>query len=370
MEELSIEKNCVADFYIRLSQKATEIPLPENELINLVRTYRSFKRDRALDVLFRLKYGTFENKKECLDWLTPKIIEDGKIICIEDLTSKFISFTDEQFCLLADELQTQYKEKDPFFLDVHSIRGLPNGCQEELSMLQKKMADSPLLFFMAVKQCVKFRKNSEVSQWIVELLSNSPEAQTIALENLGFNFNYRLRLKAFCNEIGALLLSMRQIYVKRQKLLTSQDTFALPLVDLLKQMIELDIQVNTMYIQPDAIPKQYHHSDKVAIFETDIMKFIEVSANITCDDTRFSTFSECRQKLEVLGKSIISLLKVKMKYQKVFSEEKNDGILYVAATDIALSQKMCVVQQECKKARATYYSALEDFQKFLLEHFK
>lgn len=364
-----MEKNCVADFYIRLTDNATAIPLPENELVNLVRTYRSFKRDRALDVLFKLKYGTFESKKECLDWFTPKIIEYGKIVCTEDLSSKFISFTDEQFCLLADELQTQYQEKDPVFLDVHSIRGLPNGCQEELSMLQKTMADSPLLFFMAVKRCVKSRKNPDVSQWIVELLSNSPEAQTIALENLGFNFNYRIRLKSFSHEIGTLLLSMRQIYVKRQKLFNSKDTLTLPLITLLKRMIELDIQVN-MYIKQDTLQKKYHHSDKVAIFESDVLKFIEVSANVSCEDPRFKTFTECRQKLESLGKAIIALLESQIEYKEIFSEDKTDSILFTAATNISLSKKMYNVERKCIESRVAYYSALESFQKFLLEHFE
>lgn len=363
-----MEKNCVAGFYIKLTNNASAIPLPESELFNLVRTFRYFKRDKALEVLFRFKYGTSESKRECLDWFAEKTIDEGKIVYIDNPTSKIINFTDEQFCLLADELQIQYQAKDPSFLDVHSIRGLPNGCQKELDMLQKKMAEDPLLFFMAVKKCVKFRKNPDVSQWIVELLSNNPVSQTIALENMEFNFNYRICLKAFSSEIGILLLTMRQIYVKRQKLFNSQDIFVLPLVALLKEMIELDIQAS-MSIKQDTLPKKYHHSDKVAIFESDVLKFIEVSAKVNRDSYCFDTFAECRQKLEILGKAIISLLKAQIEYQKIFSEEKKEGILFVAATDISLSKKMCTVQEECNSSKTAYYIALEDFQHFLLDHF-
>lgn len=357
-----MEKNCVACFYVKLSDNATAIPLPENELINMARAYRNFSRGRALEVLFKLKYGTLANREEALSWFNRKTVA-----CVDDYVSKVKNFTDEQFCLLADELCLQYQAKDPLFLDIHSIRGLPNGCQKELDMLQKKMAESPLLFFLVVKRCVKAKKNPAVSQWIIQLLSSDSIDQTSALENLGFNFNYRLCLKSFSNEIGLLLLAIHQIYVKRQKLLTSQDTLVLPLVTLLKQIIELDIQVNT-YTQQDTLTKKYHHSDKVALFENDILKFIE-SANVTCDDQRFGIFTEYRKKLEILGKTILSLLQAQREYQKVFSEEKNDDILFAAATDIALSKKMCSVEQACKKNKVEYFLALEDFQKFL-EHFE
>lgn len=364
-----MEKNCVAAFYIQLSNNATLIPLPENDLINLVRTYRYFSRRNALEVLFRFKYGTLESKKRCVEWFSHKSVNETEIVYLDNLSSKFDHFNDEQFCLLADELQLQYQAIDTLFLDVHSIKGLPNGCQKELNELKEKMTDAPLLFFMAVKKCVKARKNSAVTEWIVELLSNDSTSQITALGNLGFDFNYRLLLKPFAKEIGSLLLSMRQIYVKRMRLLTSQDALALPLVTVLKQMIDLDIQVN-MYVNKDTLRKKYHHSNKVALFESNVMKFIEVSSDIKCDNPRFNTFVECQRTIEELGKAIISLLQAQIKYKEVFSEEKNEGILFAAATDITLSQKMCLVQKSYMEAKVVYHSALENFQKFLLEHFE
>lgn len=363
-----MEKNCVASFYIKLSSNATALPLQESELINLVRTYRYFNRERALDVLFRLKYGTLENKKECLRWFTQKNIQEEKVIYVNNFASNFINFTDEQFCLLADELQTQYMAQDPIFLDIHSIKGLPSGCKKELTLLQEKMADSPLLFFMAVKKCVNAKKNPAVPQWVVQLLSNSSASHTLALESLGFNFNYRLRLKAFSNEIGMLLLAMHQIYVKRQKLFTSQDALVLPLVSLLKRMIELDKQVN-MPIEKDTSKEKYNHSHEVSLFENAALNFIELIANVTSDNPQLCVFVEYSQKLEELGKAIISLLQGKEEYKKVFCEGKNDDILFVAATDITLSNKMCTVQQEYKNARTRYFSVLRDFQQFELRHF-
>lgn len=369
MEEYLMEKNCVAGFYIHLTSNASAIPLPESVLLNFVRTFRYFKRAKALDVLFRLKYGTLETKKVCLSWFAQKGINEGNTFYIDNPASQVINFTDEQFGLLADELQFQYQAEDPCFLDIHSIRGLPNGCQKELEVLQKKMSKDPLLFFMAVKKCVKARKNPEVSQLVMELLSNNPASAILALKKLGFDFQYRVCLKAFSSEIGALLLSMRQIYVKRQKLFNSQDMFVLPIIALLKQIIELDIQIS-MSFQKDALQKKYHHSKKVAMFENDVLKFIELSSNVTSDSNFVSTFTEYRQKLEFLGKALISFLEAQIEYHKIFSEEKNEDILFIAATDINLSKKMCSVQQECNSSKTAYYTALKDFQNFFIEHFE
>lgn len=366
MEEYLMEKNCVAGFYIQLTSNASAIPLPESVLLNLVRTFRCFKRAKALDVLFKLKYGT--NKKDCLSCFAQKGINEGKTFYIDNPASQVINFTDEQFGLLADELQFQYQEEDPFFLDVHSIRGLPNGCQKELDALQRKMSKDPLLFFIAVKKCVKARKHPDVSQWVMGLLSNNPATTVLALEKLNFNFNYRICLKAFSSEIGALLLSMRQIYVKRQKLFNSQDMFVLPIIALLKQIIELDIQIS-MSFQKDALQKKYYHSEKVAMFENDVLKFIELSSNVTSDSDFINTFAEYRQKLEFLGKALISLLEAQKEYHQIFSEEKNEDILFVAATDISLSKKICSVQQECNSSKSTYYTALKDFQNFFSRAF-
>lgn len=362
-----MEKNCVADFYIKPTDTAAAIPVPRNDLINLIRAFRYFNRDKALDTLFRFKYGTMTSKKEALNWFSTQSIEDGKVIYNASTTSEIVNFTDEQFILLADELQIQYQERDPLFLDIHSIRGLPkNGCQEELSMLQEKMGNNPLLFFMAVRRCVRSKKNPDASQWGIELLSNNSEAQTLALKNLGFGFNYRICLKPYSIEIGTLLLAMRQIYLKRQRLLGSNDALTLPLITLLRQMIELDIQVNSYFKKNK---KKYHHSDAVAIFESNVLHFIEVAVNVTHDDLRFKTFAECQQKLEVLGNKIISLLQSQIEYKTVFAEGETDSILYTVVMNPYLSQKMCNAEKDYQKARAAYYSAFEDFQAFLFEHF-
>lgn len=363
-----MEKNCIASFYIKLTSNATAIPLPENELISLVRAYRYLDRRKASEVLFGFKYSTLETKKECLSWLVQKKVEDENLINAENTVSQVINFTDEQFCLLANELYFQYKAKDPLFLDVHSIRGLPIGCQKELDALQEKMADSPLLFFLAVKKCVKAKKKPDVSRWIVQLLSNNSASHIMALKSLGFDFNYRVLLNSYSSEIGTLLLSIRQIYVKRQKLLTSQDALVLPLIDLLKQIIELDFQLN-MRINQDTLQQKYHHSEKVAIFESDIFLFIERYAGVEYDDPNFGIFAECEQKLEDLGNAIIALLQSRIEYKKVFSEEGSEGILYAAATDTALIQKMFAVQFNCNEAKSAYNSASKAFQRFLLDHF-
>ena len=106
------------------------------------------------------------------------------------------------------------------------------------------------------------------------------------------------------------------------------------------------------------------------MFENDVLKFIELSSNVSSDSNLVSTFTEYRQKLEVFGKALISLLEAQIEYHQIFSEEKNEDILYIAATDVKLSKKMCSVQQEYNSSKTAFYTALKDFQNFFIEHFE
>ena len=365
-----MENDCVvAGFYIEPSTNATALPLSENELRNLVRTYRRFNYGRAIKVLFRFTYGTWESKQEAISWFNQKSVEDGKVVYIDDYVSKVKNFTDEQFCLLADELRIQYQSTDPKFLDIHSIKGIPSGCQDELNLLKEKMAKHPVLLFRTVEKCNTAKKDPSVSQLVIQLLSNNNAANALALDSLGFNFKYRLRLSDFSNEIGALLLAMRQNYVKKQKLLTSQDGFALPLITQLKQMNELDKQVY-LGIHKDMPIEEFNRSHKVSTFESEVMKFIEISSTVTSNDPHFDTFTKCRQKLEQLGNTLITLLRAQMEYNSVFDSKKSEGFLFAVVTDIVLSKRMFDAEQNCIKAKKDYYSASENFHQFLLEHFE
>lgn len=365
-----MEKNCVASFYVELSSAATAIPLPKNDLISLVRAYRYFDRTTASEILFKLKYGTLNTKMEGLNYLTQKSNKKEEFLySLNNFSQLFANFTDEDFVLLSNELQLQYIAKDPVFLDIHSIRGLHNSCQKELDALQAKMKGDLLLFFMAVKNCVKNKKNPKVSQWIIQLLSNNPAAQTVALSNLGFDFNSRVCLKPFASEIGALLLAIRQIYVKRQNLLNCQDNLALPIIALLQKIIDLDVEIYK-YINQISSKQKYHHSDIVSRFEEYVLQFLESSINGTFESSDSNIFGQYSQKLQTLGNSTFSLLQSQFEYRKFFPSERSEGVLYFAATDISLSKKMCDIQARCNTTKSMYETSLKDFNEFFVEHFQ
>lgn len=358
------KQNCVASFFIKLTSNATTIPLQENELRDLIRTFRYFQRHKALDILFRLKYGTMESKKTALNWFSSKNAEyETKSLIDLPLMQKIKHFSNEQFVLLADELQFQYQQSDPDFLNINSIKGLPGGCTKELNILQEKMADSLLLFFLVVKKCVNVRKNSAVTKWIVQLLSNNPASQCDGLKNIGFNFNYRLLIKQFSNEIGSLLLAMHKVYVERQMLLNTQDILSLPLVNQLKTIIELDIQ-DTQYSNSKTSSKQYHHSDVVASFENHVLKFIERADHIATENPYYAILAKYSTHLTAVGNAIIDLLTAQIEYKKVFAKYENSGILFVFATNQDEHTKMTTVQEEFSAARKAYHSALENFHDF------
>lgn len=360
MEVNNMEKDCVAGFYVKLTSNATAIPLTECELLDMIKLFRRFPRSKASDVLFRFEYGTSKDKKTALGWFAPVKGEFDHTPCFDSPTiSKILNFTDEEFKALVQELQIQYQQCDPAFLSIDSIRGTPIECKKELNILQEKLANSPLLFFLAVKFCVKAQKNSAVSQWILELLSTNPASQCEGLKNLGFNFNCRLLLKPFSIEIGTLLLAMHQLYVQHQKLLNSQDSLALPLVNLLKQLVELDRSSTSL--------EQFHYSDKVDAFESAVVKFIKQSANISNESPTFSTFVEYRNKLETLGNSIVDVLLAEANHKNAFPDEF-DGILYVAVTNTALFQNMHMVETALSEARAAYNFAYNDLQDFCTEN--
>lgn len=358
------EKNCVASFYIKLSSNATAIPLTECELLNLVRTFRYFDRNKAADVLFRFKYGTTENKKTALNWF---IQQKSEYFSTDPESLSFVKkikeFTNEQFVFLANELQIQYQASYPDFLNINSIKGLPDGCQKELDTLQEKMSNSLLLFFLVVKKCVSAKKNPSVSKWIVQLLSSNPASQCEGLKNIGLNFNCRLLAKQFSNEIGMLLLSMHQIYVKRQKLLDTTDILALPLVTLLKEMVELDIKNIALSKQNDS-NGQYYHSNVVAYFERNVFKFIEISTQ----NFGYDFLTEYSGYLAHVGEKIINLLKCQLGYKEVFNEYENSGILFVYATNYQVHNKMALVQENLSKAKEAYYEALTTFQVFYYKY--
>lgn len=359
-----MEKNCVADFYIRLTSNATAIPLTEYELCDFIRIFRYFNRSKALDVLFRFKYGTTENRRIALNWFELKTTIYENTYSTFPLIEKFKKFTNEQYVLLANELQVQYQASDPDFLNIYSIKGLPDGCQKELNILQEKMSDSLLLFFLVVKKCVNAKKNPNVSKWIVQLLSNNNASQCEALKSIGFSFNCRLLTKQFSNEIGMLLLSMHQIYVKRQKLLDTQDILALPLVNSLKNIIELDIQI-MMLSKKKTFENEYHHSDMVSYFESNVLRFIENSTNtelVDCD-----IWAEYSNYLANVGKTLINLLKSQLAYREVFDEYENSGILFIYATNYEVHNKMFSAQENLSSAKKAYYEALTTFQVFYLK---
>lgn len=354
-----MEKDCVAGFYVKFTSNATAIPLAECELLDMIKLFRRFPRSKASDVLFRFEYGTSKDKKTALGWFAPVKGEFDHTPCFDSPTiSKILNFTDEEFKALVQELQIQYQQCDPAFLSIDSIRGIPNECKEELDKLHEKLADSPLLFFLAVQSCVKVKKNPSVSQWVLELISHNSASQCEILRNLGFNFNCILLLKPFSIEIGTLLLAMHQVYVQHQKLLNSQDVLALPLVNLLKQLIEQDQKTNEA--------EQYYHSDKVDIFESAVVQFIQQSTTIHDNTPCFDTFVRYSEKLKTLGEATLNLLSTEFKHKNVFPGE-DDGILYVAATNISLFQNMHIIETALHEARKTYNSAYNDFQKFCTE---
>lgn len=355
-----MEKNCVASFYIKLTNNATAIPLSECELCDIIKIFRHFPRSKATEVLFRFQYGTNKEKLTALKWFTPKQNELSQTSYLEFVPiSKIKNFTDKEFELLAKELQIQYQQCDTTFLSIDSIRGIPVECKKELDILQKKLADSPLLFFLAVKSCVKAKKNPAASQWILELFSNNTLSHCEGLKNLGFNFNCRLLLKPFSLEIGNLLLVMHQVYAQNQKLLANQDTLALPLVSLLEGMIEKNTENNLI---------GYHHfSDKIEMFETEVVNFLKRSSGVCQDSPNFNFFVAYSQQLETLGSAIIQVLCAEADHRKVFSNN-TDGILYAVTTNFSIVQHMRTVENSLYDARNAYNSAYKNFQVFCLRN--
>lgn len=352
----TVEKSCVANFCIQLSENASQIPLPKSKLIAFIRTFRDFSRKRAVETLFRLKYGTNESKKEALEWFECKQHNSfGEVT--ESQFIQILNFSEEEISLLLNELCIQYEAKDPDFLSVSSIKGLPvTSCQEELNALQSKMSDSPLLFFLVVKKCVKERKKTYVSKIIVQLLSNDTTANIFGLESLGFGFNYRILLKDFSNEIGTLLLVMYQQYSKNVKLLSRKDDFTLPLVTLLNEMQESGDDSTTAV-------------NEIEFFKKELLKFVDITTDVTPKNPSFSFCSEYQSKLEQLGKKTISLLNARNEYKNVFAEEKDDGLLWrLVTSDASLGKKICTLEQECNMARAEYAQALNEYQDFIKKH--
>jgi len=352
------EKNCVAGFYVQLSPEATaKLPLSETKLRSLVRTYRYFPIEKALKVLFYFNYGTQEQKKEAIEWFN---------IVLEDNLDKLLLCNEEEFRILANELCIQYQANHPTFLDINSIADIPNNCEKELATLKEKMVAHPVLLFRTVELCVlAHKKDNVVSRCVLQLLSTSTADDTIALESLGFKFQYRIYLLPFAKEIGMLLFAMHQSYLKKQQLLTIQDVFTMPLIELLKKM---------KMIQQDMVNKQ-DQSDEISFFETEALKFIESSSNVNSDDSQFKTFTQYRQKLENLGQSIITLMYANIALSEVelslrqsnseFSGENTDGILLATVINFPLAKKMLEAETSYNKAKSEYCLVSEDLQTFI-----
>ena len=362
-----MEKDCVASFYIKLTANSASLPLDEMNLIMLVRSFRYFSRKRAIETLFTFRYGTEADRKNCLDFFR-KNSDSSNIDCsLDEQFNQIIKFTEEQFLDLANELEFQYKAKDPMFLDISSIRGLPrNSCVQELTDLKSSLGDSNLLFFITTKKCVNARKHPLATRWIVQLLSSNIADQCVALENLGFSFNYRLQVKSATKQIGNLLLTLVSSYVKRQKLLTSSNALSLPVVFLLRNIVHLDKQI--LFILGEEVPPKnfYAHSEKVDSFDDEVGKFVEIleaqkGNSITLDSP---VFIDYQKKLQRIGNSLTELLRAHLKYCEIYSKQENNAILYVAVTKPTVFMEMQDVQKKYKNAEEEYSLALEDFKQF------
>lgn len=354
--------NCIAGFYIQLTNDASKIPMLKNTLLETIRIFRSFPRAKAADVLFRLNYGTAKDKKTALGWFAYANQNSEFPISgdVNPTLSKTKNFTDEDFEALAKELQIQYQEYDPGFLSIDSIRGIPRECKKELDALQEKLADSPLLLFLAVSACAKAQKKPYASQWCLELFAADLTSRVNVLKNLGLNFNSRLLLTPFSKEIGMLLLSMHQTYVAKQELLNSHDALVLPLAKLLKILIDQN--------QFEDENEETNNSYKIDEFETAVVKFIKQSQGINSSHPDFDTFVEYQQKLEALGQSIFYVLSAKRNYIKISHIASN--ALFVAATNPALFKELSEAEIALNKARAVYKEVYTDFQNFCLENFE
>lgn len=352
----TMEKSCVANFCIQLSDDASKIPFSKNKLITFIRTFRDFSRKRAVETLFRLKYGTNESKKEALEWFECKQHNFFRGIT-ESQFIQVLDFSEEEIALLLNELCIQYEAKDPDFLSIYSIKGLPaTSCQEELNALQSRMSDSPLLFFLVVKKCVKERKNPYASKIIIQLLSNDTTANIFGLESLGFDFNYRILLKDFSNEIGTLLLAMYQQYSKNVRLLERKDDFTLPLATLLSEMQASGDDSTTTV-------------NEIEFFKKELLKFVNITTDVTPKSPSFSFCSEYQSKLMQLGKKTISLINARNEYKNVFAEKKDDGLLWrLVTSDASLGKTICTLEQECNIARAAYAQAMHEYQGFIKKH--
>lgn len=230
------ETEQVAGFFVKLGSEAAEkLPLTKHELINTIRTFRYLSRGKALNVLFKFQYGTCSQKEEALSSFCQKQ-ENGNVI-IYDFLEKIFQFTPEQFGILANELYHQYQAYDSSFLNITSIKGLPNNCKKELVKVREAMAEEPVLLFRAVERCVlQHKKEHLVSRCVLHLLSENTASQMIALEKLEFKFDYRVLLLPYSKEIANLLLAMHHQYVSNQHMLSSQESFTLPLVELLQKL--------------------------------------------------------------------------------------------------------------------------------------
>lgn len=364
------KNNCVAGFYVELSPAIENLPLSRTELSYLVRAFRYFPRGKALKLLFRLTYGTQSQKAEALNWFKHKQMEG--VVISEDYLEKILRFTDEEFSILAKELLFQYQADDSSFLDIKNIQGFPDNCKEEVSLLETSMAEHPVLLFRTVEKCIlAHKRDNVVSRCVVLLLSDDPVSQTIGLQTLGFKFEYRVLLRPFAQKIAALLLAMHKSYIKKQKILSSQDNFALPLIELLKQMKAI-----TENVQSDDLDEQYEDPrfDEIIIFEKELMNFIEHFEGSSAD------FTEYQQKLMHLGNAILALQRAKLESTKVNLElaernsestgEKNDGILFAAATNLVIAQKVVDTEKAHNLAVAEYHSAFAIFREFLEEKFE
>lgn len=204
------EKDLVAEFVIYFTDNAIstfnlkENTYLRNKLANICINFRHYTYARACKTLFKLFYGDKPERETMLCELFQTI--NFSIMEETDTVEKNTpNFSEEEIRVFTQELLYQYSCCNPDFLMIDE----PEEYQKELHELKQVMANDPILFYRAVKQCELIcHIDHIVNNSLIFLMLRTKTCHIRGLEMIGHNFQHRVLLLPYAKKIGLLLQAM------------------------------------------------------------------------------------------------------------------------------------------------------------------
>ena len=183
-----------------------ENTLLRNKLTNICINFRHYTYAMACKTFFKLFYGDKLERDEILGELF-QTITFSLSENIDKTKKEIPNFNEEELRVFTQELLYQYTRCNPEFLTLDE----PEEYKKELNDLKEAMANDPILFYRAVKQCeLVCHIDHIVNNSVIFLTLSAKTCHMRGLDIMGHNFKHRVLLLPYANKIGRLLEAMHK----------------------------------------------------------------------------------------------------------------------------------------------------------------